>query len=92
MDETYVINQVKEDSCFVSLDFMADMNVARKRGSENTIARDYVLPDFTSIRRGFLRTLEETALSTEGEQVCEFTHLIAYCVTFLLLILLSVTV
>lgn len=69
MDETYVINQLKEDSCFVSLDFMGDMEIARKRGPENTIARDYVLPDFTSIRRGFLRTLEETSKSTEGEQV-----------------------
>lgn len=69
MDETYVINQVKEDSCFVSLDFMADMEIARKRGPENTIARDYVLPDFTSIRRGFVRTLEETSKSTDGEQV-----------------------
>ena len=26
MDETYVINQVKEDSCFVSQDFNSDMN------------------------------------------------------------------
>lgn len=69
MDETYVINQLKEDSCFVSLDFMGDMEIARKRGPENTVARDYVLPDFTSIRRGFLRTLEETSKSTEGEQV-----------------------
>lgn len=52
MDESYVINQVKEDSCFVSQNFYGDMEVARKRGSENTIVKDYVLPDFTSIRRG----------------------------------------
>lgn len=32
MDETYVINQVKEDSCFVSQDFMADMEIAKKKG------------------------------------------------------------
>lgn len=52
MDESYVINQVKEDSCFVSQNFYGDMEVARGRGSENTIVKDYVLPDFTSIRRG----------------------------------------
>lgn len=74
MDETYVINQAKEDSCFVSLNFMADMEIARKRGPENTIARDYVLPDFTSIRRGFLRTLEETSRSTEGEQTLRLNN------------------
>lgn len=32
MDETYVINQAKEDSCFVSQNFMHDMEIARKRG------------------------------------------------------------
>ncbi|VVD02972.1 unnamed protein product [Leptidea sinapis] len=32
MEESYVINQVKEDSCFVSLDFMKDMELARQKG------------------------------------------------------------
>ncbi|XP_028156816.1 actin-related protein 6 [Ostrinia furnacalis] len=55
MDETYVINQVKEDSCYVSQDFKGDMEIARKKGNENSIIKDYVLPDYTTIRRGFLR-------------------------------------
>ncbi|KAE9412014.1 hypothetical protein Angca_010195, partial [Angiostrongylus cantonensis] len=29
MEETYIINQCKEDSCFVSLDFKNDMKIAR---------------------------------------------------------------
>ena len=29
MDETYVINQLKENLCFVSNQFMADMEIAR---------------------------------------------------------------
>ena len=29
MDETYVMNQVKEDVCFVSLDFFKDMEIAK---------------------------------------------------------------
>lgn len=29
MDETYVVNQMKEDVCYVSSDFMQDMNIAR---------------------------------------------------------------
>lgn len=70
MDETYVINQVKEDACFVSLNFNADMRTARGGREENTILRDYVLPDFTTIKRGYVRSLEEsTGKSTAGEQV-----------------------
>uniref|UniRef100_A0A336LZW8 Actin-related protein 6 n=1 Tax=Culicoides sonorensis TaxID=179676 RepID=A0A336LZW8_CULSO len=55
MDETYVINQVKEDSCYVSQNFYEDMQKARKKHPENKIVQDYVLPDFTSIQRGYLR-------------------------------------
>lgn len=29
MDETYVINQVKEDVCYVSQDFYKDMQIAQ---------------------------------------------------------------
>lgn len=56
MDETYVMNQVKEDACFVSQDFMKDMEKARKKGEANTIVQEYILPDYTSIRRGYLRS------------------------------------
>ncbi|XP_058461856.1 actin-related protein 6 [Malaya genurostris] len=59
MDESYVINQVKEDSCFVSQDFNEDMRIARKRFPENSIIREYVLPDYTQIRRGYLKTLDQ---------------------------------
>lgn len=52
MDESYVINQIKEDMCYVTQDFRGDMEVAKRRGAENTIVQDYVLPDFTTVRRG----------------------------------------
>ena len=29
MDETYVLNQLKEDVCYVSQDFMKDMEIGR---------------------------------------------------------------
>ncbi|XP_070383837.1 actin-related protein 6 [Dermacentor albipictus] len=60
MDETYVMNQVKEDACFVSTSFNEHMKIAQKHGAENTVARDYVLPDYTVIKRGYIRPLEET--------------------------------
>ena len=70
MDETFVINHVKEDSCFVSQDYNGDMNKARQRGPVNDILRDYVLPDFTTIKRGYLRSQQDSdGKSPNGEQV-----------------------
>jgi actin-related protein 6 len=68
MDETHVMNQVKEDSCFVSQNFAQDMDIGRKRDKENTIARDYVLPDFTTLRRGYVRCVDSCD-KNETEQV-----------------------
>lgn len=65
MDESYVINQVKEDVCFVSTNFYADMALAKKRHPQNPIAREYVLPDFTTIRRGYVR--EPTTKRADGD-------------------------
>ena len=65
MDETYVMNQVKEDTCFVSQNFTKDMEIARTRGSANSIVREYVLPDFTTRRRGFVR---EHVAKSSGQQ------------------------
>lgn len=68
MDESYVINQVKEDSCFVSQNFYADMENARKRYPENKIVREYVLPDFTTIKRGYLREPNTAVDKKEADQ------------------------
>ena len=72
LDETYVMNGCKEDCCFVAKDFDAEMVKAKN----NLVARDYVLPDFTAIRRqefifvsthkgqftlrGFMKTAQES--------------------------------
>lgn len=66
MDETYVMNQAKEDACYVALDFNKEMEIAKKKWPENTIIRDYILPDYTSIRRGYVRSLDQAG---EGEHV-----------------------
>ena len=75
LDETHVMNGCKEDCCYVTQDWEADVRVAKKRGKENTIARDYVLPDFTSIRRGFMKTEEQsTGRPEEGEQLIRMNN------------------
>ncbi|XP_011496887.1 PREDICTED: actin-related protein 6 isoform X2 [Ceratosolen solmsi marchali] len=72
MDETYVVNQVKEDSCFVSQNFYNDMETAKLKIEDNTIVKDYVLPDFTTIRRGYLTdagtTLDQQVLRMNNER------------------------
>ncbi|KAK4026015.1 actin-related protein 6 [Daphnia magna] len=71
MDETYVINQLKEDTCFVSTDFNGDMAIAQKKGKDNPYVVDYVLPDFTTIRRGYVRPKDEAG---SGEQVIRMNN------------------
>ncbi|KAH9286848.1 Actin-related protein 6 [Echinococcus granulosus] len=58
--EVYIMNQCKEDGCFVSTDFWADLTCAKSRDlSVNTIAREYVLPDYIDVHRGYLRDPSE---------------------------------
>ncbi|KPP69784.1 ARP6 actin-related protein 6-like [Scleropages formosus] len=77
MDETYVINQVKEDVCYVSQDFYADMAMAQLKGEENTLMRDYVLPDFSSIKKGYCKPREEMNFAGKykpGEQILRLAN------------------
>uniref|UniRef100_A0A8C9F8C0 Actin related protein 6 n=1 Tax=Pavo cristatus TaxID=9049 RepID=A0A8C9F8C0_PAVCR len=77
MDETHVINQVKEDVCYVSQDFYKDMEIAKLKGEENTVMVDYVLPDFSTIKKGFCKPREEMVLSGKyktGEQILRLTN------------------
>ncbi|CAE6469955.1 unnamed protein product [Rhizoctonia solani] len=45
-ESTYIINQVKEASCFVSGNFARDLEICRLK--KNAIAQSYVLPNFGS--------------------------------------------
>ena len=75
LDETHVMNGCKEDCCYVTRDWDADVRVARARGADNTIARDYVLPDFTSIRRGYMKPQEESSgRPGDGEQIIRMNN------------------
>ncbi|KAJ5096216.1 hypothetical protein NUU61_005572 [Penicillium alfredii] len=61
VDETYIMNEVKESACFVSNDFAGDMErtwqAGRKRqaGSEEGVVVDFVLPDPNAGKKGFMR-------------------------------------
>ena len=62
--QTYVMNACKEDSCYITLEYEKDMKTSQMESAislrknpdfKYKISRDYVLPDFTSIRRGYLK-------------------------------------
>lgn len=56
MEETYIINDVKEKCCFISQDVYKDLDICKKKLSENTIIQEYVLPDFHHNTTGIIRT------------------------------------
>lgn len=74
MEETYVINQVKEDTCYVAEDVKKELKVAAKSGSANYIVRNYVLPDFNNIRRGYIQD-PNNSVQKEKEENCQILRL-----------------
>ncbi|XP_024544640.1 actin-related protein 6 isoform X1 [Selaginella moellendorffii] len=55
MDETYIMEDVKHSLCFCSKNVLGDLDVARKKGRENYIRCQYVLPDGVKNKRGFVK-------------------------------------
>uniref|UniRef100_A0A2P2MVX8 Uncharacterized protein MANES_06G056200 n=1 Tax=Rhizophora mucronata TaxID=61149 RepID=A0A2P2MVX8_RHIMU len=59
MDESFIIDDVKEKLCFVSLDVAGDLKIARRRGKDNPLRCAYVLPDGITHTKGFVKDPEE---------------------------------
>ncbi|KAL3368797.1 hypothetical protein AABB24_009555 [Solanum stoloniferum] len=59
MDESFLMDHVKEELCFVSLDLPRDLQIARKPGKDNLFRCTYVLPDGITHTKGFLKDPEE---------------------------------
>ncbi|CAJ0631565.1 11718_t:CDS:10 [Entrophospora sp. SA101] len=55
MDQTYVMNEVKETCCYVSKDFLGDLEICRKSTRNNPIVQEYVLPDYSKNPKGYVR-------------------------------------
>eukprot|EP00911_Craspedida_sp_UC1_P002302 UC1_evm5s1739 len=59
-EETFVVGQVKEDVCFVSSNFTKDLRACDvRRPVDNPHICEYVLPDFNTVQRGYIRPREE---------------------------------
>jgi actin-related protein 6 len=70
-NDTYIVNEMKEATCYVSRDFKADLEKCWKgtRGERREdyvtgggIARDYVLPDFHTRSQGIVRDFDPDAV------------------------------
>ena len=62
--EGFLVNQIKESLTYVSTDFNSDMDASIK-SKGNQIANEFVLPDYKTIKRGYVRSegsaLDESA-------------------------------
>ncbi|KAJ3813542.1 actin family [Lentinula aff. lateritia] len=66
MEETYIMNHVKECCCYVSTDFKKDIETMRF-DLDNPIVQKYVLPDMSTSRKG--RLIESGDMTLGSEQV-----------------------
>ncbi|EPT05352.1 actin protein Arp6 [Fomitopsis schrenkii] len=55
MNETHIVNDIKETCCYVSTDFRQDMEASHLSPMDNPIVQEYVLPDFSANRPGRVR-------------------------------------
>jgi len=69
MEETHLINKVKESCCFVSLDFAADLE---KTKSKRALEIKYVLPDYSNSKEGYI--LAEGQTIREDQQLLVLTN------------------
>ncbi|KAI1785539.1 actin-like protein Arp6 [Ganoderma leucocontextum] len=60
MEETHIINEIKEACCFVSEDFAADLETCRARPTANPIVQEYIFPDYSARRPGRIRNPGES--------------------------------
>ncbi|KAJ7763203.1 actin-related protein Arp6 [Mycena maculata] len=65
MDETHIMNHVKETCCFVSQDFTRDLEACRAAPKANPIVQEYVLPDLTKSSAGRVRQADDIPLDTD---------------------------
>lgn len=54
LDETCVINHVKEDTCYVAGDFNSEMDISHRK-MLNSVRCEYVLPNFSDRKRGYIK-------------------------------------
>ncbi|OLY81103.1 Actin-like protein ARP6 [Smittium mucronatum] len=70
MDERYVVNDIKEKCCFVSTEFESDLKRAKFGGTNDNLKIDYILPDFTSSKFGYVKNAASGYTIKDDDQNC----------------------
>jgi len=52
--ETHLVNEMKEQLCYVASDFQTELEICCKQ-RVNPIVREFVLPDYKGVKKGFAR-------------------------------------
>ncbi|KAI1321205.1 Actin- protein 6 [Mortierella claussenii] len=55
MDETHLVNEVKEACCYVSNKFWEELDICKKSPRANKILQHYVLPDYSAQQSGYVK-------------------------------------
>jgi actin-related protein 6 len=62
--ETHLVTDIKQKLCFVSTNYADDLRIASLRApGENTLRRDFILPDFLSTFQGHVRDPAESIMA-----------------------------
>ncbi|KAG6330260.1 hypothetical protein ID866_8828, partial [Astraeus odoratus] len=71
MDETYIVNHVKESCCYVSTQFLTDLETCRSKPKRNEIVMEYLLPNYAVNRGGGIRKPDAEVTSADQILVME---------------------
>ncbi|KAI9741714.1 MAG: Actin- protein 6 [Cirrosporium novae-zelandiae] len=88
IDDTYIVNNIKEAASFASDDFKSDLERTWKGGVKNkkdseqdSLLVDYVLPDYTSHKHGFMKPHEPLSKLKQREAAAGLMDIDEYSVT-----------
>lgn len=73
MDESFIMDDVKEKLCFVSLDVQRDLKIARRPGNDNIFRCTYVLPDGITYMKGFVKDPDEAKRHVSSDDGAPFS-------------------
>ncbi|BEI84061.1 hypothetical protein CcaverHIS002_0406650 [Cutaneotrichosporon cavernicola] len=71
LDQTHVVNAVREACGYVSMDWCGDIEKCKRNPRSNPIVQEYVLPDFSAksrSRTGYIRSGPNAQRPPEGEE------------------------
>ncbi|KAG0001271.1 Actin- protein 6 [Entomortierella chlamydospora] len=71
MDETHLVNEVKEACCYVSNNFWEELDICKKSPRANKILQNYVLPDYSAQQTGYVKGKPKTKNTKKAKRSSE---------------------